>query len=113
MLSELVFLDHAGEILIELSGCVTVASICDAYDIVAAGLAQGKSMALDVDAVTEADLTFVQLIESVRRKASGSGCPLRLRRPATGAVLEVLQRGGFLDESDPDRARFWLEGAAQ
>jgi len=28
-------------------------------------------------------------------------------------VLEVLRRGGFLDDDTSDRAKFWLQGAAQ
>jgi hypothetical protein len=63
--------------------------------------------------VTEADLTFVQLIESARRSAMESERSIQLRHPAEGAVLQVLQRGGFLDPGDPDRAAFWLQGTSE
>lgn len=76
-------------------------------------MAQGNSLVVDVDAVTETDLTFVQLMESARRKAGETGCSLTLRHPAAGPLLEVLQRGGFLGDGNTDRATFWLQGAAQ
>jgi hypothetical protein len=92
---------------------VTIASICQARDDIAVALGQANSLILDVDAVAEADLTFVQLVESARRKASEAGYSFKLRHPAAGAVLEVLERGGFLDDENSDRARFWLQGDAQ
>jgi len=92
---------------------VDVANICEARDSICAGFLRGKILILDVDAVAETDLTFIQLIESARRKASEAGCTFKLRHPAAGAIREVLQRGGFLDDGNSDRAGFWLEGAAQ
>jgi hypothetical protein len=104
--------DQADEVLLEFSGQLTISGVCEARDSIAAGLARGRTVILDVDAIAETDLTFIQLIESARRKAGEAGRALRLRRPAEGAILEVLQRGGFLDDGASDRARFWLEGAA-
>jgi len=68
---------------------------------------------VDVQDLTETDLTFVQLLESARRKASENGGRLSLNTPAAGSLLEVLQRGGFLDDETSDRAKFWLQGTAQ
>lgn len=68
---------------------------------------------MDIAGVGEVDLTFVQLLESARRKAAETGRDLTLRQSAGGAVLEVLQRGGFLDDETSERANFWLQGTAQ
>jgi hypothetical protein len=65
---------------------------------------------LDVSGLIETDLTFVQLLEAARRDAAKDGRRLTLDAPAGGAVLEVLQRGGFLDDAGSDRAKFWLQG---
>lgn len=70
-------------------------------------------MVVDLSDVAETDLTFVQLIEAARRKAAETGCDFKLRHPAQGAVLEVLERGGFLEDTASDRAKFWLQGTAQ
>lgn len=67
-------------------------------------------MTIDVSSLSEVDITFVQLIESARCAAAERGRMLRLRTPAQGALLQVLQRGGFLDPEDQERSDFWLQG---
>jgi ABC-type transporter Mla MlaB component len=99
--------------LITFAGDVTVSNIIQAHDELGAVLRQDGSVVVDIDDVSEIDLTFVQLIESARRKAAETGRELKLRHPAGGAVLEVLRRGGFLDNETSERAQFWLQGAAQ
>lgn len=74
---------------------------------------QAGPVVVDIDDTNEIDLTFVQLIESARRKAAEAGRDFTLRKPASGAVLEVLRRGGFLDDETSERAKFWLQGTAQ
>ena len=54
------------------------------------------------------DLTFVQLMESARRSAREGGKDLSLAAPASGLLLETLQRGGFLAGDDAARRAFWL-----
>ncbi|WFS03605.1 hypothetical protein [Rhizobium tumorigenes] len=56
----------------------------------------------------EADLSFVQLIESARMDARAAGKRMRLASPATGSVLKVLKRGGFTDAQSAEDAQFWL-----
>lgn len=63
--------------------------------------------------VAEVDLTFAQLLEAARRTAAATGRSIRLERPAEGPVLQVLQRGGFLDPEDADRLNFWSGGKTQ
>ena len=99
--------------LISFVGDVTVSNIGQAHEELGAVLREDGPVVVDIDGVTETDLTLVQLIESARRKAAGTGRNLTLRHPADGAVLEVLRRGGFLDDGTSDRAKFWLQGTAQ
>lgn len=99
--------------LITFAGTLSVANVTQAYDDLGAALRQDTPVVVDLDDVVEIDLTFIQLIEAARRKAAETDRDFTLRHPASGAVLEVLRRGGFLDDMTSDRATFWLQGAAQ
>jgi anti-anti-sigma regulatory factor len=99
--------------LISFVGDLTVSNIVQARDELGAVLQQDGPVVVDIDGVGEIDLTFVQLLESARRKAVETGRELKLHHSADGAVLEVLRRGGFLDNENSERAQFWLQGAAQ
>lgn len=99
--------------LISFDGDVTVSNIVQARDELMAALRQDSPIVVDIDGASEIDLTFVQLMESARRKAAETGRDFTLRHPAGGAVLEVLRRGGFLHDETSERTKFWLQGTAQ
>jgi len=98
---------------ISFAGEVTISNIGQAHEQLGALLREQEAVVIHVEDLTETDLTFVQLLESARRKASETGVGLSLNTPASGSLLEVLRRGGFLDDETSDRATFWLQGAAQ
>ena len=104
---------NSSKTAISFAGEVTISNIGAARDNVGAALRENDSVVVDIAAIDETDLTFIQLIESARRKAAETGRDFRLHRPADGAVLEVLRRGGFLDDETSERAKFWLQGTAQ
>lgn len=106
-------LANSDHLTVSFSGDVTISNIEAARADIGAALQQDVSVVLDISGITETDLTFIQLMESARRKAVGAGRDFALRHSADGAVLEVLRRGGFLDNDSSDRATFWLQGAAQ
>lgn len=100
--------------LVSFVGDLTIANISQARDELGAALRLDGPVVADIAGLGEIDLTFVQLLESARRKAVETGRDLTLRRPADGALLEVLRRGGFLDDDETsERTRFWLQGNAQ
>ena len=99
--------------IIRFSDNVTISNISDAHDILLAAFERENSVTIEIDGLEEADLTFIQLIESARKSAAEGGRSIQLRKPAEGAVLQVLQRGGFLDPEDRDRMNFWLQGATE
>jgi ABC-type transporter Mla MlaB component len=103
----------SGKNALSFAGEVTISNIGAVRDDLDAALRENASVILDIASVDETDLTFIQLIESARRKAVETGRDLRLHHPAGGAVLEVLRRGGFLDDETSERAKFWLQGTAQ
>jgi hypothetical protein len=106
-------LSSPGKNAISFAGEVTISNIGAAYQDLDAALRENDPIIVDITSVDETDLTFIQLIESARRKAAETGRDFRLHHPAGGAVLEVLRRGGFLDDETSERAKFWLQGIAQ
>lgn len=68
---------------------------------------------LDLDTCEDVDLSFLQLVESVRKSAAASGKPVTLSRPANDAVRTALKRAGFLDVLSPEDAQFWLHEGMQ
>jgi len=98
---------------VRFSDTINISNISAAHDILLSVIEGNSSVVIDIESLEEADLTFVQLIESARRSAAESGRSIQLSRAAEGAVLQVLQRGGFLDPEDRDRTDFWLQGTNQ
>jgi anti-anti-sigma regulatory factor len=92
---------------------VTISNITDAHVLMSSALHCDNSVVIDIDDVTDADLTFVQLIEAARRSMAERGRSIRLLHAADGAVAQVLRRGGFLDPADAERADFWLQGTSK
>jgi hypothetical protein len=70
--------------------------------------------ALEVDCrgADEVDLSFIQLLLAARLSARLADRTIRLAHPASGALRDALQRGGFLtattDQAAADKA-FWLQ----
>jgi anti-anti-sigma regulatory factor len=95
---------------IELCGDLSLPSIADAHQKILSAFDQDLPIVIDLDGVTSADLTLVQLLEAARKSAENRGRALSLSAPASGATRAVLERGGFL--STADRAAFWLQQAA-
>jgi anti-anti-sigma regulatory factor len=93
------------------SGAVTIANVGAAHAEILTAFKERRSVVIDLSDVTEADLTFIQLMEAARRSAAEAGIGLTLAHPAGPAVQEILQRGGFLDDAESDRATFWLQEA--
>lgn len=93
--------------LISFPETVDVQSIAVSFDLLRQAFGAASAVEIDLAAVTDADLTCIQLIESARRSAAQAGNPIRLAQSASGAVLEILQRGGFLGH-DPQSAAFWM-----
>jgi hypothetical protein len=71
-------------------------------------ITSNPSVTLDIAEDAQTDLSFVQLIEAARIYAGTAGKQLSLSKPASGQVLKVLERGGFLQDMATEDARFWL-----
>ena len=91
-----------------VSVALNIKNISDIHKVVLSSLSNNKETRLALDADAQVDLSFVQLMETARIFAEQQGKSLALASPAGGALLDVLRRGGFLDDLSPDAAKFWL-----
>lgn len=91
---------------VELSGDLTIRAISVIHDQFVEALGAHASVIAEVAPDAAVDLTFIQLMESARRSAGEAGVDFGLAAPAAGALLETLQRGGFL--ADATSRQFWL-----
>jgi|WetSurMetagenome_2_1015567.scaffolds.fasta_scaffold452803_2 hypothetical protein len=93
---------------LSFSGEMTIRTIEIAYRSLSDKLQSGDGIIIDVTDVGDADLTFIQLIESARRTAAAQTKTLALAAPASGGLRSLLERGGFLPKSNGEAAAFWL-----
>jgi anti-anti-sigma regulatory factor len=93
---------------VDLSGVMTLRNIADAHAELLQAFAPGTDVVLDLSAVEEADLTFVQLILSAQQSAVAQQLGFTLSAPAPEPVMQVLVRGGFIDPESDARRDFWL-----
>jgi hypothetical protein len=57
---------------------------------------------------SQIDISFIQMIEAARIYAETAGKRVALAQPATGPLLDVLRRAGFLEGMSAEDAKFWL-----
>lgn len=91
---------------IEVCEPQTVRTIAGLHKSLLQALQKCRTVQLGLQAGTETDLTFVQLVEAARRHATAKGKAIALKEPASGSLREVLERGGFL--AAPAARSFWL-----
>lgn len=71
-------------------------------------LSKSSKVVIDLPEHCSADLSFVQTIEAARVFAKRENKALSLAQPAEGSLLEVLQRGGFIDDMTAQDKQFWF-----
>lgn len=85
---------------------------CDAtHAALLDAIAAHDEVVVDCTDADEIDASLPQLLLAARKAAAGRGCRLRLSAPASGAMLDALVRGGFVDPDHPDP--FWSNGAGE
>lgn len=93
---------------IRLCGELSLPTIAVAHEQILAGFEQDLPIVVNLEGVTGADLSLIQLIEAAREAAARHGRSLILSAPAAGETRRVLERGGFIG-SDVARSAFWLQ----
>lgn len=95
---------------------VTLRSAVEIRTEMLSHLRPGTSLTLDCSALAEADLSLVQLVIALRKSAVERGATVALKEPASGALLQLLVRSGFVTapagNPETDDA-FWLKGTSQ
>ena len=89
--------------VLAMSGAHTVREATQSHAELLAALGANGDLLLDCTGVTEADLSFVQMILAAHRSATARGSHFALNAPPAGALRSVLERGGFARplETDP------------
>ncbi|MBB3395168.1 MULTISPECIES: STAS domain-containing protein [unclassified Rhizobium] len=93
---------------VSFNDALLVRNISEIFSKITTSIDSNNSLVIDISEHAEADLSFIQLIESARRQAKAQNKSITLSSPAKGHVLKVLERAGFLDAFNPDDAKFWL-----
>lgn len=96
--------------VIDVPSSVTVRSVADFNGQLSTAFESHADVVLDLAALKELDLSFVQLIHAARSHRDNAGGTLRLAKPANEAVTALLGRAGFLTQPDPADVDFWFHG---
>lgn len=91
------------------AGDLTIRTVSATHDALCREFQSRDEITLDLAQAGDIDLTFVQLVESARLTASRQSKKLSLSAPASGALLDVLERGGFIGQGSSG-STFWLRG---
>ena len=98
---------HSPEVL-ELDRALTIRQAAALKEKMLAALIAADAVELAIVPDSEADLSFIQLVESARIHASLQSKQLSLASPAEGQVLETLQRAGLMTGMSSESRAFWL-----
>ncbi|WP_092751591.1 STAS domain-containing protein [Rhizobium aethiopicum] len=93
---------------INLPDVLSIRYVSEIYCRISDEFHRRDTVIISIPEGAEADLSFIQLIESSRRQAKANGKTFRLSSPASGSVLKVLERAGFIESFDKEDKNFWL-----
>jgi hypothetical protein len=96
------------DVTLTLPETLTIRNILSIKEEIVSALENNSSVSLDIEQNAQVDLSFVQLVTSARCYADTHSKGLMLTQPAQGDFLDVLKRGGFIDDISPEAAKFWL-----
>ena len=67
-------------------------------------------LVIDITDLSDVDLSFIQLVEVVRREAASSNKTIRLSGPVPERLKALLERSGYAASAAPDDLLFWFQG---
>ncbi|MDX3927783.1 MAG: STAS domain-containing protein [Shinella sp.] len=91
----------------KLPTMLNIRTVSEVRDTILLSLDNNQNIALEIEDDSQADLSFVQLIEAARVYSRSQGKSLALARPAPAGVMDVLRRGGFVDGISRETVKFW------
>lgn len=93
---------------ISLPDVLSIRNIAELYSRISDEFRNNNLITIAIPEGAEADLSFIQLVESARRQAKAQGKTFKLSSPVQGPVLKVLERAGILETFDQEDTKFWL-----
>ena len=93
---------------VSLTGAQTIREAADTAELLRDAVAKGEDLTLDCTGITEADLSFVQLVIAAQKSLAAKGHSVALSAPAQGALLAVLDKLGI---GPAGNQGFWFAGA--
>ncbi len=98
----------SGSASIKLSGLLNVREISKAKEALLELFKKDEEVCLDIGADTNADIAGIQVIIAARRYAHSKSKRISLAEPISGRALDVMKRGGFLEQMTEEERLFWL-----
>lgn len=86
----------------------TLRTVTETHQDLIAFMDRHDTVVLEFAENPQVDISLLQLLEAARIHAGTSGKTITLAEPATGTLLELLRRSGFLEGMSADDANFWL-----
>lgn len=98
---------QASTVVLGFSGALTIREAEEVYARLRDALLSSERIEIDCSGVTEADITFIQLVLAARISAAAAAKTLTLTGPAQGVLRDALDVAGLLDGP---HGPFWTEG---
>ncbi len=100
--------NQSGPASVAISGLLTIRGIAQGKEKIWASFADRQDIELDIASDSDADISGIQLILSALLYARSAGKRLSLSAPVSGSVLDVLERGGFIEKMSFEDRQFWF-----
>lgn len=84
---------------IAFEGPQTIANVESAYGRLHVAVISGQALEIDLGAVTEADLAFLQVLIAIRKSAIAIGQGLSWRGNTNQSIADVVTRGGLTNSA--------------
>ncbi len=97
---------------VALSRFLTIRGVANGREAILKALESSGDISLEVSPDSDADIAGIQLIHSALLHSRSIAQGVSLSAPASGAVLDILTRGGFLEAMSPEDRAFWLHDGA-
>lgn len=103
-------MNNAVPICIEWVGEMVLARAEEVRDQLLTALTEGQPVQLDCSKITEADISFIQLLLAARSSAIRRSVPFSLKLPLSHPLQVALRRGGFLSAQPLPSDDLWTFG---
>jgi ABC-type transporter Mla MlaB component len=94
-----------------LEGVRTLRTAAETNKVIRDSLEKTSTLEIELSGIVEADLSFIQILLAAWETARRSNRTVRLVRPASHVIRQVLERGGFpIGDFEPisGQHQFWL-----